>query len=89
MFALFVNDLEEYLIGQGTKFLNFGDELLNNMSFLVVLYAGVNVILSDNKSELQKSLDGHYKYCKEWKLDVNPTKTKDIVFSRRKPKTQR
>ena len=56
------------------------------MSFLVLLYADVTVILSDNKGELQKSLDGHYKYCKEWELEVNPTTTKDIVFSGRKPK---
>lgn len=86
LFALFVNDLEKYLLDQGCTPLNFGDDILNTMSLFVLLYVDDTVILSDNKANLQHALDHLSEYCREWKLEVNPSKTKVIVFSRRKPK---
>ena len=81
-----MNDLEEYLFSKGCSSLDFSDDMLNTMSLFVLLYADDTVILSDNKHNLQKSLDYLHEYCQNWKLEVNPTKTKVIVFSRRKPK---
>ena len=47
-----------------------------------MLYADDIVILAESEHDLQSSLDGLSKYCDLWKLSINPSKTKCIVFNR-------
>ena len=49
-----------------------------------MLYADDTVILSDSAENLQKSLDSFLKYCSEWKLQINNTKTKVVIFGAHK-----
>jgi len=87
LFSLFINDLEEYLMTRGNDALNFKNERCNNyLRLLVLLYADDTTVLSNSPAGLQKALNDLRDYCKLWKLQVNTSKTKVIVFSKRKPK---
>ena len=56
------------------------------MKLLVLLYADDTIVLSNTAAGLRKALDDLSNYCTEWKLQVNSSKTKVIIFSKRKPK---
>ena len=58
----------------------------NYVKLLVLLYADDTLVLSNSANGLKKALDDLCRYCAEWKLKVNSTKTKVIVFSKRKPR---
>ena len=47
-----------------------------------LLYADDLVILSTSKEGLQKSLDKLNQYCTKWKLEINVTKSKSLIFSK-------
>jgi flagellin-specific chaperone FliS len=47
----------------------------------ILLYADDIVLLSESKGGLQNSLDELYRYCSNWKLQVNSDKSKIIVFN--------
>ena len=89
LFALYVNDLEHYLITNGCNpidmELDFDDRITNYVKLLLILYADDTVIFADNEISLQKALDGLENYCKMWKLSVNCNKTKILVFCGKKP----
>jgi len=77
LFSLYINDLEKYLISKGNTYLDFRDEMSNNyMKLMVLLYADDTILLSNSAAGLQKALNDLSKYCKEWKLKVNGSKTK-------------
>ena len=40
-------------------------------------------LISDTPEGLQKALDPLLVYCKKWKLKLNETKTKVLIFSTR------
>ena len=87
LFSLFINDLETYLMSKGNTVIDFKNDMCNNyVKLLVLLYADDTIILSNSAAGLQKGLDNLGSYCTEWKLKVNSTKTKIIIFSKRKPK---
>ena len=48
------------------------------------MYADDTVVLAESKDEMQKSLNTLHEYCEEWKLKINVTKTKIMIFSRGK-----
>ena len=91
LFALFINDFTEY-IGTSYQGLNIADTCypsLNDedialLKLFVLLYADDTIILAENERELQTALDTVHQYCVLYKLIVNTTKTKIIVFSRGK-----
>jgi phosphotransferase system HPr-like phosphotransfer protein len=84
LFALFVNDLEEFLLSNGCQQLDFEDDIVNILRVMVLLYADDTVILTNSKQNAQKALIHLEQYCKQWKLEVNTDKTKVIVFGKRK-----
>ena len=47
----------------------------------VLLYADDTIIISESAADLQKSLNAYSEYCKLWKLTVNSSKTKILIFS--------
>ena len=79
LFALFVDDLELYLQGKSCG-LNFGD-----IQILLLLFADDMVLLSDDPSDLQNSLNALCNYCNKWGLEVNAEKSKIVVFRKRGP----
>ena len=75
LFFLFLNDIEEQFIMSGIEGLD-----VNLFKVLMLLYADDIVIFSNTAEELQSSLDLLSDYCKRWKLKVNVSKTKVMVF---------
>ena len=45
------------------------------------MYADDTVVLAESENKMQKSLSTLHEYCEEWKLKVNVTKTKVMIFS--------
>jgi hypothetical protein len=90
LFAIYVNDLESYLMNQDCQYIPIGKypHLNVMLKVLILLYADDTAVLSDTAQGLQKSLDGLAKYCADWKLKVNVEKTKVVIFSRRKVDAQ-
>ena len=50
----------------------------------LLLYADDTVILAESKVELQTALNAMYLYRKTWNLEVNASKTKAVIFNKRK-----
>ena len=50
--------------------------------FNALAYADDIVLLSTSKKGLQKALDITEEYCKKWRLTINHSKTKSMIFSR-------
>ena len=76
LFKLFINDLPEYLKGSADPI------LLNNRPVDCLLYADDLVLFSTSAKGLQARLDILESYCKDWCLNVNPSKTKVLVFNK-------
>jgi len=86
LFAVFLNDLEEYLdsrANSGVVLDNFDDNLFQFIKILVLLYADDMILMSDNPTSLQKSLNDFVNYCQEWKLEMIIDKTKAMTFGAR------
>ena len=89
LFALFINDIEESLIQYGCDPIKILDS--NQQTFLkllIILYADDTVLFANSKENLQKCLNGLKHYCDKWKLEINASKTKIIIFSKGKPQLQ-
>ena len=92
LFALYVNDLEDFLKSRDCRAvdigLSFDDRISDYLKFLLILYADDTVIFGDSEVNLQKALDSLFDYCKMWKLSVNCDKTKILIFGGRKLNNQ-
>ena len=75
LFSLYLNDFENAFIRS-----NCQDISLQEVSLFLMLYADDMVLFSDSPEGLQKMLDVLYSYCNDWKLSVNVSKTKIVVF---------
>jgi hypothetical protein len=53
-----------------------------------MLYADDTVILSETKEGMQQALDIFESYCEIWRLQINVTKTKIMIFRKRKTLSQ-
>lgn len=86
LFSLYLNDLESYLTETSNGIplnINTGTTM-NFLKLLILLYADDTIIFSESNTELQTCLNRFDAYCKEWKLNVNYSKTKVVVFGSRK-----
>jgi len=52
----------------------------------LLLYADATVIIAESISDLQSALNAMYVNCDNWKLEVNASKTKVVIFSKGKCK---
>ena len=96
LFALFLNDFEISLsrkynglptLQQLSSILGSDDiEFFINMYTL--LYADDTLVMAESPEELQLALDEVGCYCHKWGLSINEKKTKVVIFSRGKVKTQ-
>ena len=89
LFALFINDFEEFLSLKydGLSSLNnlftnvfANDEILTYLKLYILLYADDTIIMAENPYQLQLALNALNEYCQTWKLKINISKTKIIRF---------
>lgn len=95
LFSLFLNDLVQFIshgydglsdITDAIHLLCDNEDIEVYFKLYLLLYADDTVILAESNEQLQAALNSMYLYCQTWKLEVNPTKTKVVVFSKRKVK---
>ena len=93
LFAIYLNDFEEYLsryYGGLSTLVNdihgyLDDEEVETFVRLhCLLYADDTIVLAESPGELQVALDGVEHYCNTWQLTVNTSKTKIVIFSKGK-----
>ena len=83
LFALYLNDLHSFLRSRNVNGITVNensDELRVYLRLLILLYADDTVLFSNSESDFQYSLDIFETYCKDWKLNINVSKSKVIVF---------
>ena len=89
LFALFLNDLVEFTskcyaglpnITEAVHLLCDNDDIEVYFKLNPLLYADDTVILAESKEQSQAALNSLYLYCQTWKLEVNPSKTKVVIF---------
>jgi hypothetical protein len=90
LFSIFLSDLEDYFeklnaLPLGTVTEKIQNTLHTFIQIFVLPYADDTVIFYESLIEgMQKALDTLQEYCNLRKLSVNSSKTKVIVFSKRK-----
>lgn len=90
LFSIFLNDLELFLSRKNVSGITCDhdfEETNYYLKLLILLYADDTVIFSNSENGLQHALSMFSEYCNKWRLTVNISKTKVIIFnSRGKPK---
>ena len=76
LFNYFNNDVVNDLNKVSTDPVVIGSTSLN-----ILLYADDIVLLSQSKEALQSSLNILHNFCSSWKLQVNTSKSKIIIFN--------
>ena len=93
LFSIYLADLETFVSENYDGLTNvttlasdfLGDESLNvYLKLFVLLYADDTVLMAESPASLQSALDAMAGYCKKWKLRINTSKTKVVIFSRGK-----
>ena len=93
LFSLFLNDLVQFIsmsydglsdVYNATHFVLDTEEIAVYLRLYLLLYADDTVILAESKEELQAALNSMYLYCKTWDLEINASKTKIVIFNKRK-----
>ena len=74
LFTLFLNDIEEKFSCSGVEGLD-----LDSFKIFMLLYADDIVVFANNEEQLQCGLDVLSQYCARWKLEVNVSKTKNLI----------
>ena len=76
-FSVYLNDLEETIILNGAKGIDIG-----MLKLFLLLYADDIVLFANSATELQNSIHILETYCRRWRLTVNTTKPKVLVFKK-------
>jgi hypothetical protein len=89
LFSIFLNDLEEYFIENNIdgfeKISSICQESLSiYINLFLIVYADDTVLMSETPEGLQKALTAFENYYNNWKLKLNTSKTKVVVFSKRR-----
>ena len=69
LFAMYLNDLESYLLSGGVETLDLElstQEITVYLRLLLLLYADDTAIFSNNKENFKKCLDEFNDYCSMW-----------------------
>ena len=75
LFSLYLNDIEETFVNSGLECID-----IDMFKMFMLLHVDSIVIFANSPEELQQSLDVLFNYCNRWKLTVNVSKTKVMVF---------
>ena len=84
LFSIYMNDLEDYFRrnkASGIACESDDDKITVFFKIFILLYADDTVLFGKTKDDLQQSLNIFENYCEEWKLTVNISKTKVLIFS--------
>ena len=84
LFSLYLNDLEHYLMSNGADGIVCEantEQVYSYIKLVILLFADDTVLFSNNKDDLQHMLNLFEHYCDEWKLTVNISKTKILIFT--------
>ena len=93
LFALFLNDLSNFMAENGSEGLKYlhhysNCEFVRGLGYMlklyVLLYADDTILFSDSAIGLQNGLNLMEIYCNQWKLVINGSKTKVVIFARGK-----
>ena len=86
LFALFINDIEDFMIQSGCNPIEIsGADFQTFIKILIILYADDTVLFANSKENLQKCLNALKEYCDKWKLKINADRTKIMIFSKGPP----
>ena len=75
LFSFYVNDIEKEFREKGLNGID-----LDMLKIFLILYADDMVIFANSPEDLQDSFDMLVEYCKRWRLQVNTSKTKIMIF---------
>ena len=75
LFSMFLNDIEEHFILSGLEGID-----INMFKIFLLLYADDIVLFANSAEELQEGLNMLSDYCKRWKLKINVSKIKVMIF---------
>ena len=75
LFSFYLNDIEEQFLNSNMDGLE-----VDMVKIFMLLYADDIVFFANTPEELQLGLDLLADYCKRWKLTINVSKTKVLVF---------
>ena len=86
LFCIYLNDLEDYLsqnrdFGVLTEYQS--EEMFVFVKIGVLSYADDTLLLAESEHGLQYSLDLFNDYCRAWKLKINHSKGKVVIFGAR------
>jgi hypothetical protein len=88
LFSIFLNDLYTYFAEiDNIQGVEIYDDLQNFLKMYILLYADDTVILSEHEQDFQTALNAYEQYCDSWKLTVNLSKTKIVIFSKGRQST--
>ena len=74
---------DNYMEGNGGVCLkDTSNELDLYIKLYTLLYADDTILLAETAQGMQSMLDKLFSYCQTWKLQVNPSKTKVVIFSK-------
>ena len=87
LFAIFLNDLEDYLIKSNCSLIELSERTTDLLlKLIIIMYADDTILLANSAINLQKGLNELKTYCDKWKLQINSDKTKVLIFSNKKVK---
>ena len=84
LFSIYLNDLQAFLDRNQVSGVTWdvnNENMFIFIKLLILLFADDTVIFATNKEELQVALNVFEQYCDKWRLTVNISKTKIIIFS--------
>ena len=75
IFAMYVNDLEDYM-----SLNEFDGVDMGMLKLFLLLYADDIVLFAESECSLQNGLEIRFSYCEKWKLSVKVKKTNVMIF---------
>ena len=75
LFSMYINDIEEMIKKDGFKGLDLG-----HVKLFMLFYADDSVIISETREDLQLGLKSLENYNNRFRLKVNTSKTKIVIF---------
>ena len=78
LFAAYINDFAERINNLHSS-VRIDDTMLS-----ILLYAENIALIAPDEESLRKMLDTVAEWCREWKIDINPTKSNVYAFQSRR-----
>ena len=86
LFSVHLNDLHHYLSVNGVPGVecetNHDVSIMIYIKILILLFADDTVLFGDSEEDLQFALNKFENYCDIWRLTINTSKTKVMIFSK-------